>query len=221
MTGNLVPSKVERIREMWELRCNRVLRKVGFSGGITRHSLKAQGIKRAATQHLGPKATAMTRNGCRLRKAETNQEIFSASHRMAEIDLQLQHLKTYANPNTPEQSTRTRIRADAKSDLATTSDPHRSTLKRKTYGVAVRGESRVTYHGNQPAGNHPWTRPAHPNPARELADFFARGASIGRIAPGNYFRGGQLLVGFLRTLRAVIRVLEIEHQQHKRVTQRM
>jgi len=91
------PVEVERIREMWEVRCNRALRKAGFPEGITRQSLQAQGIKRSATQHLGPKATAMTRNGCRLRKAEVNREIFSASHRMAEIEHQLQHLKNHAH----------------------------------------------------------------------------------------------------------------------------
>ena len=186
---------------MWEIRCNRALRKAGFSEGVTRHSLQAQGIKRPATQHLGPKATAMTRNGCRLRKAEVNREIFTASRRMTEIEHQLQHLKKdHAHRVSNKQSARPQIRADAKSNLAATSDAHRSDSKRKTYGVAVRGESRVTYHGNRPAGNHPGARLAHSDPARELADLLARGASIGRIAPGHYFRGGQLLVGFLRTL---------------------
>ena len=68
----LGPIEVERIREMWELRCNRALRKAGFSEGVNRQSLQTQGIKRAPTQHLGPKAAAMTRNGCRLRKAQAN-----------------------------------------------------------------------------------------------------------------------------------------------------
>ena len=89
----LGPVEVERIREMWEIRCNRALRKAGFSEGVTRQSLQVQGIKRAPTQHLGPKATAITRAGWRLRKAEANREIFTASRRMAEIERQLQHLK--------------------------------------------------------------------------------------------------------------------------------
>jgi hypothetical protein len=211
----LGPIEIERIRDMWEMRCNRALRKAGLLEGVSRRSLKAQRIERLATQHLGPKATAMTRNGCRPRTAETNWEILSASRRMAEIDRQLQHLKTHAHRNTCKKSPRLQIRTDAKSNLAATSDPHRSTLKRKTYGVAVRGTSRVTYHRNRPAGNYPRTRFAHSNPARELADLLARGASIGRIAPGHYFRGGQLLVGFLRTLRAVVRILEIEQRQQR------
>ncbi len=211
----LGPVEVERIREMWEVRCNRALRRAGLSENVTRLSLKAKGIDRPATQHLGPKAVAMTRNGCRPRKAETNREILSASRRIAEIESQLQQLKTHAHRVSHKQSARPQIRAYPKSNLAPASDPHRSIPKRKTYGMAVRGKSRITYNGNRPAGNHPRSRLAHPNSARELADFLARGASIGRIASGHYFRGGQLLVGFVRTLRAVVRILEIEQRQHR------
>jgi hypothetical protein len=206
----LGPVEVERIREMWEVRCNRALQKAGPIEGVNRRSLIAQGIDRPATLHLGPKAAAMTRNGCRLRKGQTNQEIFSGSRSIAEIDRQLRHLKTHANRNTHKQSARPQIRARTKSTLAAASDPHRSTFKRKTYGMAARGESRVTYHRNRPSGDYPWPRLAHSNPARELAHLLARGASIGRIAPGHYFRGGQLLVGLLRTLCAVVRIIKLE-----------
>jgi len=208
----LGPLEVERIREMWEIRFNRALRKAGLSEGVTRQSLEAQRIDRPATQHLGPKATAMTRNGCRLRKAEANRDILSTSQRMTEIERQLQHLKkNHAHRFSNRQSARPQICADTEPNLAATSNPHRSSLKRKTYGVAVLGESRVTYNGNRPSGDHPGERFAHTNPARELARLLARGASIGRIAPGHYFRGGQLLVGFVRTLHAVTQILEIEH----------
>ena len=67
--------EVERIRDMWELRCNRALRKARMSEGVNRGSLKAQGIDRPATKHLGSKASA--RNGCLLRKAEINQLVSS------------------------------------------------------------------------------------------------------------------------------------------------
>jgi hypothetical protein len=210
----LGPIEVERIREMWELRCNRALRKAGSAENVSRHSLKAQGIDRPASQHLGPKATAMSRNGCRPRKAEANRKIILSSRRIAEIDRQLQHVKNnHANRVSHKQSGRSEIHADAKSQLAATSDADRSNPKRKTYGMAVRGKSRVAYHGNRPAGNHSRPRLAHPNSARELADLLARGPSIGRITPGHYFRGGQLLVGFLRFLLAVIRLAEIGQQR--------
>ena len=88
----------------------------------------------------------MTRNGCRLQKAEVNRKIFSASRRTAEIERQLQHLKTHAHRVSHTQSARQQIRVDAKSNLAAASDPHRSTFKRKTYGLAVRGKSRITCH---------------------------------------------------------------------------
>ena len=161
-----------------------------------------------------PEAAAITRAGWRLRKAEANREMFTASPRMAEIEHQLQYLKKdHAHRVSNKESARPQIRADAKSNLAATGDAHRSESKRKTYGVAVRGASRITYHGNRAPGDRPRPRLAYSDPARELAHLLARGAPIERIAPGHYFRGGQLLVGLLRTLRFVIRSLEIE-QQH-------
>jgi hypothetical protein len=211
----LGPIEVERIREMWELRCNRALRKAGVSEGVNRSSLKAQGVDRPATKHLGPKASAMSRNGCRLRKAEINQLISSDSRRLAEINAQLNQLKNHANRNSHKHSAQPQIRARTKSNLAGTSKSRRSKSKRQTYGVAVPGKSRVAHHGNRPAANPSRRRPAHQDPARELAYLLARGASIGRIAPGHYFRGGQLLVGFLRTLRTVVRILEIEQRQQQ------
>ena len=204
----LGPAEVERIREMWELRCNRALRKAGMSEGVNRSSLKAQGIDRPATKHLGPKASAMNRNGCRLRKAEINQLISSDSRRLAEISNQLNQLKHHANPSSRRHSAQPQITAATKPNLEGADRPRRSISKRQTYGVAVRGKSRPAHNGNRPAANHSRARPAHQNPARELAYLLARGASIGRIAPDHYFRGGELLIGFLRTLRAVVRILE-------------
>jgi hypothetical protein len=130
----LGPIEVERIREMWEVRCNRALRKAGLAEGVTRRSLQAKGIDRPSTQHLGPKAAAMTRNGCRLRKAEANREIILSSRRIAEIERQLQHLRNnHAHRVSNKQSARPKIRADERCNLAATSDADRSGLKRKTY----------------------------------------------------------------------------------------
>ena len=211
----LGPAEVERIREMWELRCNRALRKAGVSEGVNRGSLKAQLIDRPATKHLGPKASAMSRNGCRLRKAEINQLISSDSRRLAEINAQLNQLKHHANPSSRRHCAQHQITAATKSTLEGTDRPRRSDPKRQTYGVAVRGKPRPAHDRNRPATNPSGTRPAYQNPARELAYLLARGASIGRIGPGHYFRGGQLLVGFLRTLRAVVRILETDQRQQQ------
>ena len=211
----LGPAEVERIRETWELRCNRALRKAGMSERVNRSSLKAQLIDRPATKHLGAKATAMSRNGCRLRKAEINQLISSDSRRLAEINAQLNQLKHYANPSSRRHSAQHQITAATKSSLEGTDRARRSNSKRQTYGMAVRGKPRSAHHRNRTAGNRSRTRSAHPNPARLLADLLARGASIGRVAQGHHYRGGQLLVGFLRTLGFVIRSLETEQRQQQ------
>ena len=64
----------------------------------------------------------MTRNGCRLRKAEANREIILSCHRIAEIERQLQHVKKdHAYRVSHKESGRFEIRADAKPNLATKS----------------------------------------------------------------------------------------------------
>ncbi|MBE2203527.1 MAG: MobA/MobL family protein [Chthoniobacterales bacterium] len=210
----LGPLEIERIREMWETRCNRALRKAGVSEGVNRRSLQAQGIDRPATKHLGAKASAMTRNGCRLRKDEINQLISSDSRRLAEINFQLNKLKNH-DRKSRKQSAQPQIRSGEKPDLAGTRQLHQSKPKRQTHRVAVSGKPGVAHHGNRHARNRSWTRPARPNTAGELVGLLARGASIGRIAQGHHFRGGQLLIGLLRTLRIVIRALEIEQQRQQ------
>jgi len=217
----LGPLEIERIREMWEVRCNRALRKAGQVEGVTRHSLHAQGIDRPATKHLGAKASAMTRNGCRLRKGEINDLISSDSRRLAEIKTQIQHLKNHVPRKPRKQPSQSQTYSAAKLDLAAADDAHRSKSKRQTYGMALSGKPGLADHGNRPSGNRPRSRPAYPNTAGELVGLLARGASIGRIASGHHFRGGQLLVGLLRSLRILIRTLKSEQQrQQQREEQR-
>ncbi len=211
----LGPIEVELIREMWEVRCNRALRKAGVSETVNRHSLKIQGVDRPATKHLGAKATAMTRNGCRMRKAEINELISSDSRRLAEIKSQLNQLKNHDHQSGRQIHRTQSTSASEKPDMAGTGKARRSPPKCSTDGVAVSGKSGIARHGNRPAGNRSRARPARSCAGRELAPLLAGGASIGRIAQGHHFRGGQLLVGLLRTLRVVIRILEIEQQRQQ------
>jgi hypothetical protein len=218
----LGPAEIERIREMWEVRCNRALRKAGVSETVNRHSLKIQGVDRPATKHLGAKATAMTRNGCHMRKAEINALISSDSRRLAEINAQLKRLENHDRKTRRHVQRTQPVAASEKSELAATRKPRRSQSECAADGMAVSGKAGSAHYRNRPTGNRPRTRPARPNPAGELARLLARGASIGRIGQGHHFRGGQLLVGLLRTLRAIIRILEIEQQrQQQRVGIRM
>ncbi len=51
------------MREIWEQLCNFALAREGRSERIDRRTLKAQGIDREPTIHLGPAAAAMERCG--------------------------------------------------------------------------------------------------------------------------------------------------------------
>ena len=66
---------LEIIREAWEQHVNRALERAGHDERIDHRSLKDQGIDREPTKHLGPKATAMERNGVRSDRGEENREI--------------------------------------------------------------------------------------------------------------------------------------------------
>lgn len=209
------PLEVERIREMWETRCNRALIKAGQDQTVNRLSLKAQGIDRPPSKHLGPQVAAMSRAGRKMRKAEINKTISSESRRLAEINHHLNQLKNHGNRNTNNQI-HEKNRTTKKSKMAQNRESHRSPSPRQTYGVAVRGKSRVSYGGNRPDRTHSKPRVAHKDPARELARFLASGNNLSRLARGHHFRRGQLLVGSLRLLRTIIRILEDDEQQQRR-----
>lgn len=216
----LGPQEIEKIREMWEVRCNRALRKAGVTEGVTRRSLQGQGIERPAEKHLGAKASAMVRNGCRLRKAEINQLISSDSRRLTEIDSQIQQLQSHGHIKTRRQSVNPKLSTSQKQHLATNRHSDRSLTLGQTHGVALSGKPGSPSHGNRPPGNRSRLRSSHPNSAGKLARFLAKRASITRIDPGYHFRGGQLLIGALHTLRLFIRILESEQRQQQLENQR-
>ena len=213
----LGPVEVERIREMWEIRCNRALKKAGFSEGVTRQSLKAQAIKRPASQHLGPRATAMARKGCRLRKAEANREISSASCRMTEIEHQLQHLRNHAHSVSKRQSARPQIRRGKKPKFG--ASERRASIQPQAQNLRGGFAWRIARYLS-------WKSTSWKS-SRAAACIFGPGKRAGSSPcqrrfnrtnlPSHYFRGGQLLVGLLRALRAVVRAIEIQRENRLRM----
>lgn len=71
-------SELEKIRESWEIVANRHLEQAGHQQRIDRRTLKAQGIEREPTQHLGPQATAMERRGEKTDIGDINRRIEAA-----------------------------------------------------------------------------------------------------------------------------------------------
>ncbi len=213
----LGPQQVEKIREMWEMRCNRALRKAGVTEAVSRQSLKAQGIERPAEKHLGAKASAMVRNGCRMRKADINKLISSDSRRLAQIDSQILKLQSHGHIKTRRQPLDSKLAPTQKQHLATNRHTDRSLSLGQTHGMALSGKQGSASSGNRSSRNRSLSRPPHPHPAEQLARFFAKGAAFSRINPGHHFRGGQLLVGALHALRIVIRVLESEQQRQQQL----
>lgn len=65
--------EVEKMRSTWAEIVNCALERAGHSARIDARSLKAQGIHREPTHHLGPTATAMERRGVRTERGDLNR----------------------------------------------------------------------------------------------------------------------------------------------------
>ena len=63
------------MRERWEKTTNRHLERHGHEARIDRRSLRDQGIDREPTQHQGPYATQLERDGQRSERGDINREI--------------------------------------------------------------------------------------------------------------------------------------------------
>lgn len=68
-------AELEGLRESWERTANRHLERHGHEARMNHRSLKDQGIDREATEHLGPYATQLERDGEESERGNTNREI--------------------------------------------------------------------------------------------------------------------------------------------------
>jgi hypothetical protein len=66
---------VEEVRALWETQANVALEAAGEAERIDRRSLKARGIDRTPTVHLGPSVTALERRGRRTEGGNLNRAI--------------------------------------------------------------------------------------------------------------------------------------------------
>lgn len=73
--------EITKIREMWEKTANHYLEREGHEHRIDHRSLKDQGIEREPTQHLGPKATYLERQGTHTEIGDANRRIEMAYER--------------------------------------------------------------------------------------------------------------------------------------------
>ena len=65
--------EVTAVREIWERLCNQALKCEFITERIDRRTLKAQGIDREPTRHLGPTASAMERRGIKTFRGDENR----------------------------------------------------------------------------------------------------------------------------------------------------
>lgn len=84
--------EVRYLREMWATEANKALQRANVQERIDPRSLRAQGIKRMPSVHLGPTATAMERRGVRSRMGDLNRDAQALNAQAASIEREIKQL---------------------------------------------------------------------------------------------------------------------------------
>lgn len=114
---------VEEVRALWEAQANSALEGAGEAARIDRRSLKARGVDRTPTVHLGPSVTALERRGRKTDAGNINRAIEQDNERKAAltaeiIDLQAERDRLRAQAaRDEEQRQREKARVIAERDL--------------------------------------------------------------------------------------------------------
>ena len=101
---------IEQLRERWADLANHALERAGHEARIDHRSLKAQGIDRAPTTHLGPVASEMERRGRASDRGDVNRGIKAENAERARlgaelIDLQAERQKRARGFDIPKEPT--------------------------------------------------------------------------------------------------------------------
>ena len=82
--------EISHVRKEWEEYSNRALRQAGHEERICHKTLKAQGVERPPTVHLGPAATAMERRGEITERGELNREAVARGKMESELSFTIE-----------------------------------------------------------------------------------------------------------------------------------
>lgn len=85
--------EVKAVRELWEQTTNAALERAGRSERIDARSLKAQGIDREATTHLGPVASEMERRGVTSDRGDGNRQVLANNKQRAALSAEIIDLR--------------------------------------------------------------------------------------------------------------------------------
>ena len=116
--------QIETLRAAWAAQCNLTLQRAGSRERVSHKSLKAQGIEREPTSHLGPVATAMERRGEKSERGTLNLPQGNQAEREELAALEQQQSGMNAARNSAHQWRQEQARAAAEAQ-------HRAELERE------------------------------------------------------------------------------------------
>ena len=111
--------QIETLRAEWAAQCNLALQRAGSHERVSHKSLKAQGIEREPTSHLGPVATAMERRGERSERGNLNLPQGNQAEREELVALEQQQSGMNAARNRAHQWQQEQARAAAEAQRRT------------------------------------------------------------------------------------------------------
>lgn len=85
-------AELDAMRGAWADCCNRAYERAGLNIRTDHRTLKAQGIDREATTHLGPTATQMERRGAESDRGNINREIYDKAAEIERLQSALQEV---------------------------------------------------------------------------------------------------------------------------------
>jgi hypothetical protein len=97
--------EVLAIRQLWERMANGALEKAGSAARIDSRSLKAQGLDREATTHLGPVATDMERRHKSSDRGDGNRQVATNNVQRAQTSAQILDLTAYRSAKEAKKPT--------------------------------------------------------------------------------------------------------------------
>jgi hypothetical protein len=160
-----IGEEITAVRKLWEQTANRALEQAGRAERIDARSLKAQGIDREATRHMGPSATEMERRGIQTDRGDLNRQTATNNQERVQLVAEVIELQAQRQRKEQAQQEARREKAAIRRERAREA---RETTRRERFEAGVRELEEAAKQWQAPRRVTPQA-PAPPKPAQRQA----------------------------------------------------
>lgn len=159
-----IGEEIKAVRQLWEQTANRALEQAGRAERIDARSLKAQGIDREATRHLGPAASEMERRGIQTDRGDMNRQAAANNQERAQLAAEVIDLQAQRQRRDEE---RREARREAAAARRQTAKEAREQAARERFAETAREFEEASKRWQRP--QPPETQPVPQKPAPQQA----------------------------------------------------